>query len=97
MNRNITEYKDYWGDGSLWWHCLYKDGVRHGEFKSYFSGPSYRLMRHQLYIHGVERNLSPEESKEINEISSKEEYLKMVIKYGVPLLAGIKYDDFNRS
>jgi len=38
------EYKKYYSNGQLWFHCYFKNNNIHGEYKEYYSGG-------QLWVH----------------------------------------------
>ena len=47
----FSDYKKYYDNGQLQWHCHYKDGKKHGESKWY--NPNGRLCWHEQYNDGV--------------------------------------------
>lgn len=83
-------YKEWSSKGILRGKCIYKDGRHHGEFISYKSNGA--IVCHCLYKNGVKFDLSKEDSVKLRACSSKEEYLMLCLKFGVPLLKGEKYE-----
>lgn len=80
-----------------WWHrngnlstiCFFVDNLHHGEYIAY--NECGRVVGHIMFNHGRRILLSVTESDLLINCDH-EEYLMLKIKYGVPLIAGLKYE-----
>lgn len=79
----------YHYNGILMWEFFVSNDKEHGECKEY--SETGKIISHKIFIDDKPRFLTDDERQELNNISSCEELLAMTLKYGVPLLASLKY------
>lgn len=80
----------HYGNQNKWLHLFYRNGVKHGEVKSWeLTGEE---LNHFIFQNDEKIFLTDAEKEELNNVSSKEEHLLLKIRYGVPLFSDSKWD-----